>query len=149
MREREKETHVSGERERKREHVLYLVIVHVWQTYLSCIFDGRTLSEQEQRKRPDKRHSQVRDRSRDRETAKRCIHTHLYPHAHTHTYVHVFVSVIHMNVSSAHTYIPKTGYKHTHTGLPLVDSLWHRHPCHSNFTATGSNCTALCVREGL
>jgi hypothetical protein len=27
--EREKETRVSGERERKREHVMYLVIVHV------------------------------------------------------------------------------------------------------------------------
>lgn len=82
--EREIETRVSGERERKREHVMYLVIVHVWHTYLLCIFDRRTMSEKGQRKRPDKRHSQVRDRSRDRGDFQE-VHTHTLIPTRTHT----------------------------------------------------------------
>jgi hypothetical protein len=112
--------------------------------YYAYLTDGQC-QKRDRGRDPTKDTARSETEAETGETAKRCIHTHLYPHAHTQSYVHVFVSVIHMNVSSAHTYTPKTGYKHSQ--LPLVDSLWHRHPCHSNFTATGSNCTALCVRE--
>ncbi len=89
--------------------------------YYAYLTDGQC-QKRDRGRDPTKDTARSETEAETGETAKRCIHTHLYPHAHTQSYVHVFVSVIHMNVSSAHTYTPKTRYKHTHNYHSLTPS---------------------------